>query len=170
MNQTTLKFNKDIIFPGIILALATVVIIPFPWIGIGLVMGGLLLTVLKDEDIILVAIFSFLIVSSNISDSLRLVSNSVMMFILLYLFIKKYGIQISNYPGLPRRINHFILFLICLMVLSSLFSGSMTTDYFLCNPFYIFFVFNRRKRYFQICRGINIFGIRGRFNYYILIL
>lgn len=166
MNFNTLKFNKEIILTGMILSLVAVLFIPFPWLGIGLMISILIITVLKEKDIILFTIFSFLVISSNINETLRFVSNSGIILILLYLFIKKYGFKVSSYPRLPGYIFRFILFLICLMFLSSLFSDSISIGLISTARQVIFFIIwfmlfsylNEEKDIFKYAGALIISG------------
>ncbi len=126
MNFLTPKLNKELL-TGIILSLAAVFFVPYPWIGIGLIIAVLLFGVLEETEIILLTIFSFLLLSSSISDTLRLVSNAAITVILGYLFVKKYGIHLSAYPHIQPKVILFIIFLVILMLFSSLFSGNTMT-------------------------------------------
>ncbi len=140
MNNSIIKLNKEIIFKAASLSLAAILFVPFPWFGLGIILSALIFGILKENDIILLIIFSFLLLSSNISDTLRLVTNSSIIFILLFLFIKRYGFRLSGYPQIQRKVIFFILFLICLMFSSSLFSDSIITGFISMGRQIIFFL------------------------------
>ncbi len=82
----------------------------------------------KNYSIALV-IIGFLLITSDLSEELRLGINIISLVILFYFFINIYGFKFSNYPRFPRSLSFFILLVISSMTLSSLFSINLYTGF-----------------------------------------
>ncbi len=83
----------------------------------------LLILIAKGEKVLLFfAIISFLTLTSTISIQLRTSVQIFNFLILLFLFLKYYGLEISKYPKVPGQVGMLIFFLYLSMIISTLFS------------------------------------------------
>ncbi len=83
----------------------------------------LLILIAKGEKVLLFfAIISFLTLTSTISIQLRTLVQILNFLILLFLFLKYYGLEISKYPKVPGQVGMLIFFLYLSMIISTLFS------------------------------------------------
>lgn len=120
--DSVIKANKNIL---ILSALVGIFILLFPnyiWAGIVVFLIFLIITVMGEKSLLFIAIVSFLTLTSTINISLR---EAVQLFnglILFYLFFKKYGLVLSNYPKIPKEIRILIFFVFFSMIVATAFS------------------------------------------------
>jgi O-antigen ligase len=67
-------------------------------------------------------ILSFLVLTSDINESLRIIINVISILYLFFIFIKQYGLDVIKYPKPPRLFIQFISFTLFAFTISSLTS------------------------------------------------
>ena len=127
MIYNSITNNKKIFIVSIFLSVLAIKLNPFLWIGVILLIFLIAFQIYPTKNIILFFILDLLVVSSDISETLRIVLNTSALIFFIYFFIKNYGLQINLYPKLPTVIKGYISFTILIMVLSSLFSDNIQT-------------------------------------------
>jgi len=127
MIYNSITNNKKIFIVSIFLSVLAIKLNPFLWIGVILLIFLIAFQIYPTKNIILFFILDLLVVSSDISETLRIVLNTSALIFFIYIFIKNYGLQINLYPKLPTVIKGYISFTILIMVLSSLFSDNIQT-------------------------------------------
>ena len=121
--------NKKIFIVSILLSILAIKLDPYSWIGIILLIFLIAFQIYSTKNFILFFILSLLVVSSDISETLRIVLNTSALIFLMYVFFKDYGLQINSYPKLPSIIKGYVSFTIVIMVFSSLFSDNILTGF-----------------------------------------
>ena len=117
--------NKKILIISILFSFLLMLLIPFAWIGIILVVFIIISQIFPTKTIILFSIFSLLVVSSDIDEVLRTALTLSVLIFLVYILLKDYGFQLSSYPKLPIIIEGYALYTIFVMIFSSLFSDNI---------------------------------------------
>lgn len=125
MIYNTVTNNKKIFIVSIFLSMLAIKIYPLLWVGAILLIFFIFFKLYPTKNIILFFILSLLVVSSDISETLRIVLNTSALIIFIYIFIKNHGLQINLYPILPKVISGYIFFTIVIMIFSSLFSDNI---------------------------------------------
>ncbi len=109
---------------ALLLSLGIIFLLPFvSYLFAGLTIL-LLFALIKAEWRFPILIAAFLLVTSDISEELRLAVNFGGYFILFVFFFRKYGFEIKRYPVIPTN----ILYLVFFTILSMLISGFLSED------------------------------------------
>jgi len=112
---------------SIITGVLAAVLQPYLWIGIAALLL-LILALVTDEKYILPAvIIAFLVITSDISEGLRIIINIAAYIILIYKYIKEFGISLNKSNEVPRIVKNFIIYTLIVLVFSSLFSVNILT-------------------------------------------
>ncbi len=119
--------SLNILLASLFLAVLVFASLPIIWVGILFIIFLFLLILHTKKDIILFFIFGLLVITSDISETLRIILNSAAFIYLLFVYLKDYGLEFSISPKFPKRITYFIFFIIISMTLSTLFSVSIFT-------------------------------------------
>lgn len=119
----TLQIKKEILLTFFLVSI-TFLILPHVWIATLLLLGIFIWFLFGSKDLIIpLIIISLLVITSDISESLRVVINFLGYLILLYLFVRDYGLDFSNYPKVPAVIVLFVIFTILSLSISTVFSS-----------------------------------------------
>ncbi len=167
MNFEFLHIEKQYIFISLGLALAATMLLPYAWIGIIIGLILLISFAVDDKYILPILIVAYLVITSDISEELRIFINIAGYLILVYMFIKEYGLKFTIYKNVPFLIQNLILYTIFSLVISTIFSSKplisiveiLRTSAFLI-MMYIFYSFIRTVKdvklylYFLLAAGI----------------
>jgi len=104
-------------------------ILPYAWVGIAVLLMILAFLIFGDKYILPIIIVAYLIVTSDISEELRIAVNILGLLILCYKFIKEYGFKLDSYKKFPNIVSYFIIYTILISILSSLFSTHPLISY-----------------------------------------
>lgn len=115
------KYVKIVFFVAFILIipLFSPEVIEILSIGI-LILGILLLS--GENTFIFFSIVSLLTLTNSIDQHLRIYIQLLNLIILFYLFLKNYGLKVSQYPTIPNLLKILIFFIYLSMFFSTLFS------------------------------------------------
>ncbi|MHB8579930.1 MAG: O-antigen ligase family protein [Ignavibacteriaceae bacterium] len=140
-----LNIEKRIFITSLILGAVTLLILPYMWIGIMILLALIAFMMLGDKYLIPLFIIAYLVVTSDISENLRVVVNIGGFIILSYKFIKEYGLDFSIYKQVPIIVRHLIVYIILSMIVSSIFSEQIFTSLLevlrLSAFFYLMYIF-----------------------------
>ena len=115
--------KKEILLT-ILLVSITLLVIPHLWIATLILLGIIIWFLFGSKDLIIpLIIISLLVITSDISESLRIVINFLGYLMLIYLFVHDYGLDYSKYTKVPNVITLFVLFTIISLSLSTAFSS-----------------------------------------------
>lgn len=121
--MVNVQFNYKIIFFYLIfLSVLAVKLNAFLWIGLVTLLFVFAAIFHSQSNIILFFIFSLLVVTSDINETLRITLNVSALSYFIYIFIKNNGFLIEQYPKLPKQIILYVVLTIILMMVSSIFS------------------------------------------------
>lgn len=123
--QSILSTKKEVL---LLTTLILTVILFFPnyiWIAIAGLIIFFVTMVAGEKFLIFLAIVSFLTLTSTISVALRTMVQVFNVILLFYLFIKKYGLNLSAYPKIPKQIILLLSFVVISMLIATLFSNYM---------------------------------------------
>ncbi|MBL1213616.1 MAG: O-antigen ligase family protein [Ignavibacteriae bacterium] len=133
--------TQNIILIGIAVTIAFVIFIDNLIILSGIAFSVLVWLIINKESVPAVLLAFLLTLVSDINETLRLIVNALIIILLSYYFIKKYGFDLKSIPKLPQPILTFILFIIASTFLSSLFSTNKSIGlYFLTKEVIFFFL------------------------------
>ena len=111
-----------------------------------------------EKIFVFYSIISFLSLTSTISIELRTIVQIIAILLLVYLFIKEYGFNFSEYPKIPKKVSLLILLLYTAMIISTIFSNYILLGFkeiFRLTIFlaivYVFFSYLKRSK------DINLF-------------
>ncbi len=113
------------LFIILISVLISVLLINYLLLGIAAVIISSLVYLYGERFLIGLIIVTLLSVVSDFGPDIRLLVQLIDFSLLGFLFIKKYGIDFTSYPKLPKSIIYFILFYYFSMIIATIFS-----DYF----------------------------------------
>ncbi len=143
-----LNIEKSIFITSIILGAVTLLILPYMWIGIVILLALIAFMILGDKYLVPLFIIAYLVVTSDISENLRVVVNIGGFIILSHKFINEYGFDFAIYKRVPKTVRHLIAYIMLSMVASSIFSEQifislievlrLTAFFFLMYIFYVF--------------------------------
>ncbi len=90
----------------------------------------LFLLLLKRYQVLILPmiILSYLAITSDYLKDYRIILNLFSTFVLLYLFLKKYGIKYSDYPKVPNGVILFFTLLFFTLIVSTIFSNYPLTS------------------------------------------
>ncbi len=118
-----LQIKKEVLLTLILVSI-TFLVLPHLWIATLILLGIFIWFLFGSKDLIIpLIIISLLVITSDISESLRIVINFLDYFILIFLFIHEYGLDYSKYPKVPNVLILFVIFTILSLTFSTLFSS-----------------------------------------------
>ncbi len=118
--------NKGLIILSILLGIIATFFIPLVWIGLLAATLILIKSILDEKYIPLILIVAFLVITSDISEQLRIIVNLFGFLILGYLFIKNFGLEFKKYAQIPLLMVYFIYFTLASLLISSIFSANVS--------------------------------------------
>ena len=119
----TLQIKREI-FLTLILVSITILLLPHLWAATLILLGILTWFLFGSKNLIIpLIIIALLVITSDISESLRVAVNLLGFLILIYLFIHDYGLDYSRFPKIPGVIILFVIYTILSLSLSTIFSS-----------------------------------------------
>lgn len=113
---------RIVFFYLIFLSVLAVKLNTFLWIGLLALLFISAAMLYSQTSLILFFIFSLLVVTSDINETLRITLNVSALGYFIYIFLKNNGFQIQQYSKLPQQVTWYVVFTVILMIGSSLFS------------------------------------------------
>lgn len=133
--------NKITIFLIVFLSvLIAVLSINYLLYGIAALTIGILVFVYGERILIGLMIISLFILVSDLGSTLRLYVQLFNFLLLGILFLKRYGFNFSEYPGLPKSVTYFLLFYYSSMIISTIFSDHIFAGVEMITRQSIFFI------------------------------
>ncbi len=127
-SQAINKLNDKILFgSAALLALILSIFTPYFSMLIPLLLLFPAIIFYKEKYLYNFLMILFLLITSDINETLRIVVNTLGLLTAYFVFIKNYGFEFSRYPRIPLRLSLIILALLASMILSSIFSASIIT-------------------------------------------
>ncbi len=126
MISILLNKNNKIIFFSLLLSLVLAFATPLLPVAILLIMIVITLSVFGDKLLIPFFLISFLVITSDISETLRVAVNISSFILLSFYFIKEFGLDFKVYKPVPSIITNLILYIIFTLFLSSFFSAKIS--------------------------------------------
>ena len=120
--DSIINSNKYILILSILTAIFTLMSPNHIWVGIVVFLIIFIIIVFGEKSILFFAVVSFLTLTSTINISLRAVVQLFNGLALFYLFFKKYGLDFSGYPKVPKEVGILIFFVFLSMVVATAFS------------------------------------------------
>ena len=115
--------KKEIFLFSALLISIVLLFLNYIWVAFAFMLV-LLLTILEGKKLLLfIVIVSFLTLTSTISVALRTAVQYLNIIILFYLFIKKFGLNFSKYPIIPKEIKLLIVLVFLAMSFATVFSS-----------------------------------------------
>ncbi len=140
MISGVLNSEKQIILISAALALAAVLFMPYLWFGI-LALICIISFILFDEKYLLSAsIILFLVMTSDFAASYRNYLNVILIFLLLFLYIRRFGLSAKSLFNFPKEINYLIALTLISMLVSSIFSSNIIACVFVTLRQLVFFI------------------------------
>ncbi len=126
MTSGILNNEKQIILISAALGLAAVLFMPYIWLGVlalTVIMGVVLL---NEKYLLSASIILFLVMTSDFAASYRNYLNVILIFMLLFLYIRRFGLSTQSVLGFPKEINYLIALTLLSMLISSAFSSNVS--------------------------------------------
>jgi len=149
MNSIIEIDNKNIILIALSLSISVVAVIPFVPLLIGLLIISIAVLIYGKKILILLTILSYLLLTSNNSESIRNYLNIFNLLLLSFLLLNEFGLDYKKLKKLPREIKIFFLIVFISSFLSSIFSEYISISLltflqqivfcFICFVYYSFF-------------------------------
>lgn len=115
--------NNILLIPLVILLVViTVLLINYLIVGIAAIIISLLLICYGERFLIGLIIVSLLTIVSEFGTTLRLFVQLINFSLLAFLFLKNYGLSISEYPKLPKSLIYFLCIYYIAMIIPAIFS------------------------------------------------
>ena len=115
--------NNLLLIPLVILSVAiTVLLINYLIVGIAALIISLLLIFYGERFLIGLIIVSLLTIVSDFGTTLRLFVQLINFSLLAFLFLKKYGLNFSKYPKIPKTLVYFLGMYYFSMLIPAIFS------------------------------------------------
>jgi len=92
------------------------------------------------EFILFLIIFTFLIFTRSEFQNVRDVINIFLIILLVYLFFKYYGLNLIDFPKLPKEVYYFIFLLSATLLISTSLSASKSVSFFATIRTAVFFL------------------------------
>ena len=133
--------NNLILIPLIILSVSiTVLLVNYLFIGIAAIVISLLLMVYGERFLVGLIIVSLFTITSDFGSTLRLYIHLIDFSLLSFLFIKHYGLNIAEYPKVPKPILYFLALYYFSMIITSILSQHFFEGTLLIGRQTIFFI------------------------------
>ncbi len=133
--------KTEIVILSILLSLI-VLFLPYSvFVGVVLLLLVVIFTKSKNSNLLLIpVIIGYISVTSEFFESIRIVINIVCTFLLLYLFLKNYGLKYSKCFAIPNGLSIFFTLLFITLLISTVFSGIFIISLFAFLRTIFFFV------------------------------
>ena len=120
-------FNNYFTWMAYSLALAILVVLINPYLIISIILVAIIGAVYYFGEKVLLGLIllNYLTGLTEYIGNLRVYLNILSTIILLYLFLKKYGLRFGEYPKIPKEITIFLITLFFSLSISALFSSFM---------------------------------------------
>ncbi|MHB1688790.1 MAG: hypothetical protein ACYCVH_15660 [Ignavibacteriaceae bacterium] len=110
MYNGILNIEKQILITFLLFGGIAICFLPYMWIGIIILFASIDFFIWEDKYVIPFFIIAYLVITSDISENLRIVVNFGGFIILGYKFIKEFGFDFINYKSIPTVVQHFVVF------------------------------------------------------------
>ncbi len=135
-----IKYNF-ILIPLIILSVSiTVLLVNYLVFGIASIVIILLMLVYGERFLIGLVIVSLFTIVSDFGDTIRLIVHIIDFSLLGFLFIKHYGLNIADYPKVPKPVLYFLALYYFSMIITSIFSNNFFAGTHLIGRQTVFFI------------------------------
>ncbi|QQS34655.1 MAG: O-antigen ligase family protein [Ignavibacteriales bacterium] len=115
--------NLKLLLPAIMISIA-VVIIPHYLIVMILLSAFIFIKEIISKELLLPLIcFVMITASGETFEFIRNIINLSCTIVLIYLFVNKYGLRLSDYPRVPNKVLSFVIWFLLAMLISSSVSG-----------------------------------------------
>ena len=121
INSLSSSFLKTILI-AILFSILTLFLFKISIYSIFIPIYFILFLIYEERFLIFSAIVSFLVITSTISIELRTIVQFGNIFILFFLFIKRFGLNFIEYPKVPKLVLFLIAMLYAAMIISTVFS------------------------------------------------
>lgn len=111
------------------IAIILSIIPPLILVSLALMIMLILLLTRYNKLIFPLIILSYLTITSDYLKDYRIIVNLFGTLILLFIFLKKYGLRISNYPKVPNGLIAFCTLLFFTLIVSTIFSSYPLTSF-----------------------------------------
>jgi len=118
--------HRDEIIISIILSLVFVLLLPISQWVIVLLLLFILLPLTNERLLVNLTIVLFLLLVSDVGETIRVISNLTAFLYLTFVFVKQYGTKFITYPRFPDSVTILILLVLVSMILSSLASVNLS--------------------------------------------
>ncbi|MCL5031097.1 MAG: O-antigen ligase family protein [Bacteroidetes bacterium] len=116
---------KKLILVSLGLGLVAIGIFPFTWFAIAAISFLLIVYSSGDKYLIPFTIILFLVMTSDFTESYRNYINIFLILLLVYLYLKNFGLSLSYAIKFPKEINYVLALTLFSMLISSLFSENI---------------------------------------------
>jgi O-antigen ligase len=146
-------------------------------ISIWITFGGVILLLIiiaynsfKENVIILLALIGFLAFTGDEFESYRNIINAVLFILLLAIYFRKYGLDISHYKKIPKELTYFLFLYFASISLSTIFSHNINLGvmvivrsilFFIIGYILYSFIQDKRALYFYLLSLFIIIVIIG---------
>ena len=125
MNLELTNNWKKLILVSLGLGLIAIGIHPFAWFAIAAIFFLLFVYTSGEKYLIPFTIILFLVMTSDFTESYRNYINVFLILLLVYLYLKNFGLSLSYASKFPKEINYVLALTLFSMFISSLFSENI---------------------------------------------
>jgi O-antigen ligase len=142
INSSSLIIENNLfIVPLVILSIAaTVLLINYLLVGIGVIIITLLVLLYGERFLIGLIIVSLFTIVSDFGDTIRLYVQIIDFSLLGFLFLKHYGFNFAEYPKVPKQIWYFLGLYYFSMIITSILSQYFFDGIYLIVRQTVFFI------------------------------
>jgi len=131
----------------------TVLLVNYLFVGIAAIVISLLILAYGERFLIGLIIVSLLTIVSDFGSTLRLIVQITNFSLLGFLFFKHYGLNIAEYPKVPKPILYFLGLYYFSMLISAVFSQHFLAGTFMIGRQTVFFIIT--YIFFSLIKDIN---------------
>ncbi len=127
MLSGALHIEKPLVIASLVLGLAAVLFTPYIWVGFLAIIVFISLALVKDKYLLSASIILFLVMTSDFAAGYRNYLNAVLIFLMLFLYVRRFGLSVQPLISFPKEINYLIALTIISMLISSAFSSDIAS-------------------------------------------
>ncbi len=140
MLRKYLSLDRNIFLLSLLFATLAIAVMPYQIYFAAFLILAAAAVKYGERFLIAFVIFSYLTVPSDIGDLIRVLLNILNFLILGYLFLKRYGLEFSDYPEIPKSMLYLLVFTVSTMTMSAFYSASILTGFIEISRTVIFLV------------------------------
>lgn len=125
MLDRILNSETNIIITSLIFIVIALLVLQYMLIGILILLAVITFMLWDGKYIVPFLIITYLTITSDISENLRLAVNASAFIILSFKFIKDYGFDFAQYKRVPSSVKYFAAFTLLSMIASSILSDQI---------------------------------------------